>query len=287
MSSEDKYNNDWDIIVKPRSSVFNFNLKEIWEYKDLVMILVKRDLTSIYKQTVLGPVWMFLHPLFTTAIYTFTFSKSAKISTDGLPPILFYLMGQTFWNYFSDCLNKTSNTFIANAAIFGKVYFPRLVMPIAAIISNLFKLGLQLLLFLAFYIYYLTNSDAIEPQPIHLLILPVVVFFLGLFGLSLGIVFSSLTTKYRDLSFVLGFGVQFLMYVSCVVFPISIYPEKIKMVLMYNPILNCMEATKFALTGHGMFSWYYLLSGFVIILITFFLAVLVFNRTEKNFMDTV
>ncbi len=277
----------WDIIVKPKTSIFTFNIREVWEYRDLVMIMVKRDITSLYKQTVLGPLWMLLQPLFTTAIYTFTFSKSAKISTDGIPPILFYLMGQTFWNYFADCLNKTSNTFIANASIFGKVYFPRLVMPISIIISNLFKLILQIILFLCVYFYYVTTSENVTPQPIYMLIIPLIVIFLGILGLSIGIIFSSFTTKYRDLTFVLGFGVQFIMYISCVVFPITIYPDKVKHILMYNPILICLEAIKFALTGHGLFSWHYLFIGFGVILITFFISVIVFNKTEKTFMDTV
>ncbi len=277
---------DWDLIVKPKASLFSLNLAEVWAYKDLILMMVKRDFTAVYKQTVLGPLWMFVQPLFTTAIYTFTFSSSAKLSTDGIPPILFYIIGQTFWNYFSDCLNKTSNTFINNAAVFGKVYFPRLVMPFSVVISSLVKLGLQILLMLVFYFYFYFTTDQIHPQW-QLVLLPIYLIILGAFSLSIGILFSSFTTKYRDFTFLLAFAVQLLMFASCVVFPISMYSEKIQNVLMYNPIVSCMEAIKFSLTGHGYFSWAYLVFALLLTFITLTISVVIFNRTEKSFMDSV
>jgi lipopolysaccharide transport system permease protein len=284
--AEKKEMDEWDLIVKPKSSLFTLNLAEVWAYKDLIMLMVKRDFTAIYKQTILGPIWMFVQPLFTTAIYTFTFSSSAKLSTDQIPPILFYIIGQTFWNYFADCLNKTSNTFIANSTVFGKVYFPRLVMPFSTVLSSLIKLGLQILLMLVFYFYYFFNTDQIHPQW-HIVLLPLYLIILGLFSLSLGVLFSSFTTKYRDFTFLLAFAVQLLMFASCVVFPVSMYSQKIQQLLMYNPIVSCMEAIKYALTGHGYFSWYHLSFGALLTSVVLLVSIVIFNRTEKSFMDTV
>lgn len=276
----------WDLIVKPQTSLFQLNLKEVWRYRDLILLMVKRDITAVYKQTVLGPVWMFVQPIFTTLIYTFTFG-SANISTDGIPAILFYLMGQTLWTYFADCLNKTSNTFIANAGVFGKVYFPRLVMPISVIISNLIKLGIQLLLLIVVYVYYCISSDAISPQWEYVVLLPFFVVILGIFGLSLGILFSSFTTKYRDFVFLLGFAVQLLMFLSCVVFPATMFKGTTQFLILCNPVASTLEATKFILTGHGLFSVYHILIGLAITSVMFLLSILIFNRTEKSFMDTV
>jgi len=286
MSNSTQINQDWDIVVKPKSSFFQLNLKDVWAYKDLIALMTKRDITAVYKQTVLGPVWMIVQPLFTTAIYTFTFSATAKISTDNIPPVLFYLMGQTFWTYFADSLNKTSNTFITNAGVFGKVYFPRLVVPISIIFSNLVKLGIQTGLLLLVYFYFYFFEKSFSPN-IFVLLIPFLIAALGIFGLSLGIIFSSLTTKYRDFTFLLGFGVQLIMFFSCVVFPLSIYSERVKNILLFNPIVAIMEATRFALTGHGTLDAIKLLIAFFCIAITFLLGILMFNRTEKSFMDTV
>lgn len=277
---------DWDLIVKPQTSLFQLNLKEVWRYRDLILLMVKRDITAVYKQTVLGPVWMFVQPIFTTLIYTFTFG-SAKISTDGIPAILFYLMGQTFWTYFADCLNKTSNTFIANAGVFGKVYFPRLVMPLSVIISNLIKLGIQLLLLICVYVYYCIQADTIYPQWEYFILLPFFIFILGIFGLSLGILFSSFTTKYRDFVFLLGFAVQLLMFLSCVVFPATMFKGTTQSLILLNPVASSLEAMKFILTGHGLFSVSHILIGLAITTAMFLLSILIFNRTEKSFMDTV
>lgn len=278
---------DWDIVVKPSSSLFNFNFKELWAYKDLISLMVKRDITAVYKQTVLGPLWMVIQPIFTTAIYTFTFSYSAKMSTDNIPPVLFYLIGQTFWTYFADSLNKTSNTFISNAAVFGKVYFPRLVMPFSVIISNLVKLGIQLLLLIAIYIYYFINTDVIHLQFSALILLPFLIAFLGIFSLSLGIFFSSFTTKYRDFTFLLGFAVQLLMFASCVVFPVSMYGPKLQAIFMLNPIVSYMEGIKYILTGQGYFSLKYIALDSLFVFVIFFFSLLKFNKTERSFIDTV
>lgn len=277
--------NNWDIVVKPKSK-FSLNLSEVLKYKDLIILMAKRDITAIYKQTILGPIWMIVQPIFTTAIYTFTFSYTAKLSTDNIPPLLFFLMGLSFWGYFSDTLSKTSNTFVNNASVFGKVYFPRIVVPLSILISNLVKLVIQLLLVTIVYFYYFFTSDSIKPNN-YILILPLLIFMLGLFGLSLGIIFSSVSTKYRDFTFLLTFAIQLLMFASCVTFPLSIYPSKYQSILLLNPLVSVMEAIKFSLTGNGFFNALELLKSSLIILSSAFIGLLIFNKTEKTFMDTV
>lgn len=278
---------DWDIIVKPQNSLFSINLREVWAYKDLILLLVKRDITSIYKQTILGPLWMFIHPIFTTIVLTFSFGY-ANLPTDGIPALLFYLIGQTFWNYFSECLNKTSVTFIANASVFGKVYFPRLVMPFSVIISNLIKLGIQLFLLFIVFCYFYFSTSTMQIQWAYLFLIPFFIVLLGIFSLSLGILFSSLTTKYRDFTFLLGFAMQSLMYFSCVVFPASMFKGGITYnIIMCNPVASSLEAIKFILTGHGIFSLQYILGGIILTIVLFLFSLIVFNKTEKSFMDTV
>ncbi len=276
----------WDIIVKPKTKFFDLNLKEVWKYKDLIVLLVKRDLTAVYKQTILGPMWMFVQPLFSTIIYTITFGQ-ANLTTDGIPALLFYLTGLTFWGYFSDCLNKTSNTFIANASIFGKVYFPRLVIPISIIFSNLIKLGIQIILLTICYVYFYVTKDGIHFKLSLILLIPYFIMLLGVFGLSLGILFSSVTTKYRDFSFLLTFAVQLLMFLSCVVFPLNMFSGFLKSIIMFNPVANCLEGIKYILTGHGFFSIYSIIIPTIITLVLFIFSILLFNKTEKSFMDTV
>lgn len=288
MKNKEVQNNaNWDLIIKPKTTFFKLNISEVWNYKDLILLLVKRDITAQYKQSILGPIWMFMQPLLTTVIYTFTFSVSAKLSTDEIPPVLFYIIGQTLWLYFSECFNKTSNTFISNASIFGKVYFPRLVMPLSVIISNLLRFCIQLILLLCFYLYYFLQTTQVMPQYVLMLLLPLIIIILGLFSLSLGILFTSITTKYRDFNFLLVFGVQLLMFASCVTFPLSMYPEKAQTILVYNPIVICMESFKYILTGHGFFSLLHIVISTIITLILLLISVLVFNRTEKSFMDSV
>ncbi len=277
---------EWDIIVSPQSSIFHLNLKEVWAYRDLIILLVKRDLTTLYKQTILGPLWMFIQPIFTTLIYTFTFGQ-AKLSTDGIPPILFYLIGQTFWGYFSECLTKTSTTFISNASVFGKVYFPRLVVPVSIVISNLIKLGIQLSLLLIIYLYYSTTAHALSPQWKLFILLPLFIAMIGVFSLSLGILFSSVTTKYRDFNFLITFAIQLVMFISCVVLPASMFNGKTQFLMLCNPVAGCMEAIKHILTGSGVFSSTFILINTIVTLFLLAVSVILFNRTEKSFMDTV
>jgi lipopolysaccharide transport system permease protein len=277
---------NWDLIVKPTNKWFSLNFKELWAYKDLIVLLVKRDLTAVYKQTILGPLWMFIQPAFTTAIYTFTFSITANLSTDGIPPVLFYLIGQTFWSYFSDCLLKTSGTFITNASVFGKVYFPRLVMPLSVVMSNLVKLGVQMLLMIVVFVYYYFTTNQIKIQ-VTILLLPVFVMLMGLFGLGIGIIFSSFTTKYRDLNFLIGFAIQLLMFASCIVFPVSMYSQKVQAFLMLSPIVTIIEAIRFCLTGHGNLSVMHLLIATGVIMLTLLIGAVIFTKTERTFMDTV
>jgi lipopolysaccharide transport system permease protein len=278
--------NTWDIVVRPKSNLYNLNLKELLRYKDLILLLVKRDLVAVYKQTILGPIWMLMQPVFTTMVYLFTFSATAKISTDGIPPILFYLTGQVFWNYFSDCFVKTSNTFIANASVFGKVYFPRLAVPVSIVISNLLKLGIQVCLLVVVFIYY-SNIGEVALNISYLYLIPFLIILLGLIGLSFGILFSSITTKYRDFTFIVGFGVQLAMFASCVVIPLSFYNQSTQQLFLFNPLCSIFEAIKFCLTGHGYFNWLQLLYSLLFGVISFLFAIIIFNRTEKSFMDTV
>lgn len=277
---------DWDIIVKPKSAAFGLNLKEVWAYRDLILLLVKRDLTALYKQTILGPVWMFVQPVFATLIYTFTFGK-ANISTDGIPALLFYLMGQTFWTYFSECLTKTSSTFITNASVFGKVYFPRLVVPISVVLSNLARLAIQIALLVLVYVYFYTTTQSITPVWYLFALLPFYILLLGAFSLSLGLLFSSLTTKYRDFNFLINFAVQLVMFISCVVFPASMFSNKLQFFILCNPVAVAMESIKYITTGHGVFSLFYTSINTLVTLVLLIIAIIMFNRTEKLFMDTV
>jgi lipopolysaccharide transport system permease protein len=222
----------WTEIISPKRSLLDINLKELWRYRDLIMLFVRRDFVSQYKQTILGPIWLFIQPLFTTLTFFFVFNQIAKIPTDNIDPILFYLSGITLWNYFSDCFNKTSNTFVANAGIFGKVYFPRLATPISIVISNLIKLGIQVLLFLAIMVYQIFTKDIQVNVNMHILILPYLILLMAVMGLGLGIIFSALTTKYRDLSFLLTFGIQLR---NAHHLPLELHRRKITYDYQYEP----------------------------------------------------
>ncbi|MBI2722914.1 MAG: ABC transporter permease [Bacteroidetes bacterium] len=277
----------WDLIIKPQSSWLSVDLVSIWKYRDLLMLLVKRDFVSVYKQTLLGPFWFIIQPVITTVIFTVIFGNLASISTDGIPPTLFYISGITLWAYFADCLTKTSNTFIANAAVFGKVYFPRLIVPLSVLISNLWKLGIQLVLFIAIWVYYLNISKAVSPNWTLLWLFPFLIIIMAGLGLGFGILISSLTTKYRDLTFLVGFGVQLLMYASPIVYPISALSPKMKFWLMLNPISSIIETFKYVFLGSGYFSGGALIYSFIFMLIILSTSVLIFNRVEKTFMDSV
>lgn len=276
----------WDYEIKPKSSLFELNLRDVWHHRDLILMFVKRDFTSVYKQTVLGPLWFFIQPLLTTITFTIVFGRIAKIPTDGIPPTLFYLAGITIWNYFSDCLQGTSDTFIKNASIFGKVYFPRLTTPISIVISNLFKFGVQLMLFLSFYLYYSIKGAPIHPN-ITLGLLPLLIVDMALIGLGAGMIISALTTKYRDLRFLVTFGVQLMMYATTVIYPLSAISLKYRWLVELNPMTSIIETFKYGFLGAGTFSLQSLIISCIVSTVIFLLGVLTFNKVEKTFMDSV
>lgn len=277
----------WDIVIKPKSKWYHIDLAAIWRYRDLLFLLVRRDFIAVYKQTILGPIWFFLQPLFTTIIFSVVFGRLAGISTDGVPPVLFYLAGITLWTYFSDCLTKTSNTFVANASVFGKVYFPRLIVPISVLLSNLIKLAIQLFLFLLVWVYFFVQTDQLLPHLEMLWLLPVLILIMAGLGLGFGVLISSLTTKYRDLTFLVSFGVQLLMYASPVVYPVSMIPPHFKRWIMLNPVSSIIETFKYIFIGQGYFSWLAIGYSLVFMLLLLIVSVITFNKVERNFMDTV
>ncbi|MCR4659100.1 MAG: ABC transporter permease [Bacteroidales bacterium] len=282
-------NSNWTTVIKPKESLLSVDLGELWRYRDLCMMFVRRNITTQYKQTVLGPLWYLVQPAMTVIMYMFVFGGIAKISTDGLPQPLFYLAGVCMWQYFSDCLGKTSNTFVDNAGIFGKVYFPRLVVPVANIISNLVRFGIQLGLFLIVYAVY---QLFIIPGQIHTnwyaLLLPLLVVMMAGLALGFGILFSSLTTKYRDLQLLLSFFVSLWMYATPVIYPLStISNAKIRMVMGLNPLTGIIEAFKYGMLGSGTFSWGMLGYSFAFMVVLLAIGIVVFNRVQRTFMDTV
>jgi len=276
----------WDIIITPENSLFRLNLAEVWRYKDLLLLFVRRDFVAMYKQTILGPLWYLIQPLFTTLIFTVVFGNLAGISTDGIPPMLFYLAGITNWNYFAECLNRTSTTFKDNQQIFGKVYFPRLVVPLSITVSNLIKYGIQFVLFLRIYAYFFLSGSDIQPNS-TIFLFPLLVLLLAGLGLGFGLIVTSLTTKYRDLVFLIQFGVQLFMYATPVIYPLSEVPEKYKLLSVLNPMTSIIETFKYGFLGQGTFEWSYLGYSVVFTVAVLLLGTAIFNRTEKNFMDTV
>lgn len=279
----------WLYTISSKRKLIDFNFKEIWRYRDLLMLFVKRDVVTVYKQTILGPLWYLIQPLFTALTFTLIFNKVANIETGTVPPFLFNLAGISVWNYFNTCLTATSDTFKTNAAIFGKVYFPRIIVPLSIIISNLMKFGIQLLIFIAFYIYYYINGAAIHVDG-SIVFFPVLVLLMGLIGLGLGMIISSMVTKYRDLKFLVGFGVQLLMYVSAVMYPLALMREKLPKIawlVEYNPLAYMIETARFMLLGTGTFSWFGILYTVGVTMLVLLLGIIIFNRTEKTFIDTV
>jgi lipopolysaccharide transport system permease protein len=277
----------WDLIIRPKSKLLDVNLKEVWQYRDLMWMFIKRDFAAQYKQTILGPLWHFIQPLFTTLIFVVVFSQIAAISTDGLPPLLFYLSGITIWNYFSSCLIATSGTFVSNAYIFGKVYFPRLVMPISVVLSNMVKFGIQLLLLLGVMVWYAIDGVSFQLST-NLLYIPLLLLMMAGMGLGLGIIISSLTTKYRDFTVLVTFGIQLLMYATPVVYPMSVVENmQLKFWLSLNPLVPIVEAFRYALLGVGSFESLQLLYSAVFICIVLVVGLLMFGKVEKTFMDTV
>ena len=279
----------WLYEISAKHKLIDLNFKEIWRYRDLLVLFVKRDITTVYKQTVLGPLWFFIQPLFTSVIFTLVFNNIANISTGGVPPFLFNLTGITAWNYFKVCLTGTSNTFRGNAGIFGKVYFPRVIMPMSVVISNLVKFGIQLLILLFFYGYYLYQGNNISPNS-NLLLFPVYVLMMAFLGLGAGMVISAFTTKYRDLTMLVTFAVSLLMYVSAVPFPMSEIKEKqpqYAWLLEYNPVAQIIEGFRYMILDTGVFTWWGFLYTLIFTTILFLVGLIVFNRTEKTFIDTV
>jgi lipopolysaccharide transport system permease protein len=277
---------NWDIIIEPKKNLLDLRLKQILEYWDLLILLVKKDIVIVYKQTILGPLWFFVQPIMTTLIYTFVFGNIAKISTDGIPTPLFYMTGIIIWNYFSECFLKTSDTFSANAGVFGKVYYPRLINPLSVVLSNGIKFLIQFILFLFLFFYYYFNSNIIHPQ-FELILFPVFLIIMAFLGLGMGLIFSALTTKYKDLKFLLQFGVQLLMYASPIIYPLSTITGSLKFIVQLNPITHVIEGCKFAFLGQGSFSLIGLLYSIIFTMILLFIGMIIFNKTERTFMDTV
>jgi lipopolysaccharide transport system permease protein len=285
--NHDRAVKEWDLIIEPHTSIFHVSYKDLWRYRDLLFLLVKRDFVSFYKQTILGPLWFFLQPLFTTLIYVIIFARLAQISTDGLPAPLFYMVGIIAWNYFAECLNKTSTVFRDNAGMFGKVYFPRLIMPVSVVLSNLVKFGVQLILLLFVFLYYMVFNDYKPDTNIYTLFFPVAVLMMAGLGLACGLIISALTTKYRDLSFLVTFGVQLLMYATPVIYPLSVVSDKYKWLLSINPMTGIFESIRYGLLGRGTFDWWVIGYSAAVTVILLIIGVLVFNKVEKNFVDTV
>lgn len=281
---------EWLYTISAKRKLIDFNFKEIWRYRDLLFLFVKRDIVTLYKQTILGPLWYLIQPLFTSVIFTLIFNNLGQIKTGSVPPFLFNLAGITAWNYFRDCLNNTSSTFTKNQNIFGKVYFPRVILPMSITISNLLKFGIQLLIFIGFFIYYYATGYKLSINS-NIVLFPVYVVIMAMLGLGLGMIFSSLTTKYRDLTVLLTFAVQLLMYVSAVPYPMSEakskFPPLVANIVEYNPLTQIMEGFRYMLLDIGEFNLVRFLYTLGISLFIFLIGLVIFNRTEKSFIDTV
>lgn len=278
---------NWSLVIRPHNRLLDLHLEDVWRYRDLLWMFVRRDFVAVYKQTILGPLWFFIQPLLTTLIFTVIFSGVAQMSTDGFPPMLFYLAGMTPWNYFSTCLTKTSNTFVANAGIFGKVYFPRLIVPLSIVVSTIIQFGIQFLLFIAVLAYFMVTDASVSPQWGWIIILtPALVLLMATLGLGAGIVVSSLTTKYRDFTFLIGFGIQLMMYATPVIFPMSVVPDRYRWLIQLNPMTAPIEAFRAIFLG-GPIPWTALGFSTALTAALLFVGMIIFNKVEKSFMDTV
>jgi lipopolysaccharide transport system permease protein len=285
MSQKNTTAEQWDSVIESRHSLFDINLKELWHYRDLLVLFVRRDFVTVYKQTILGPLWFFIQPLLTTITFTIIFGNVAQLSTDGAPKVVFYMAGITLWGYFSTCLTTVSGVFNANAGIFGKVYFPRLIMPLTIVISNLMKFGVQFLLFVCF-VGYFTLQNQIHPNS-WILLTPLIIVLMALISMGIGLILSSMTTKYKDLNQLIGFGVQLFMYATPVIYPSSSVPSTYQWVVELNPLVGLFDYMRFAYLGVGTFSISDLIYPSVFSIVILALGVLVFNKTQKTFMDTV
>ncbi len=282
-------NENWLYTISPKNQFFSINFKEVWQYRDLLLLFVKRDVITAHKQTVLGPLWYLIQPLFTSITFTIIFNNLAGIDTGAIPPFLFNLTGITMWNYFTSCLTGTSNTFAYNAGIFGKVYFPRIISPLSKIISNLVKFGIQLVILTVFYLYFYLNGAAISLNG-WIFLFPFIIIIMGVLGLGLGMIISSMVTKYRDLNYLVGFGVQLLMYISAVVYPMALVQQKMPdfvWLVKYNPLAYIIEISRNMILGIDELPIWGLVYALIFTVVSFFIGILLFNKTEKNFIDTI
>jgi lipopolysaccharide transport system permease protein len=277
---------NWDLVIEPRRGWFDLHLRDLYRYRDLVLLFVRRDFVAVYKQTILGPLWYLIQPLLTTITFTVIFGNIAQLPTDGLPQFLFYMSGTVIWTYFADCLTKTSNTFVNNAQLFGKVYFPRLAVPVSILLSNLITFAIQFTFFLAFMGFFALTGANLRPNW-WILISPVLIFMMAGLGLGFGIIISSLTTKYRDLRFLVQFGVQLLMYATPVIYPVSSIPARFQPLIQANPMTPIVEAFRYAFLGAGSFNPMNLLYSFGFMVVVVIIGTVIFNRVEATFMDTV
>jgi len=280
---------DWTLIIEPNGKLLSLNLNEIWRYKDLLEMYIKRDIVTFYKQTILGPLWFFIQPIFTTIVFMFVFGGLAKIPTDGIPQALFYLSGITLWNYFSESLTKTSDTFLTNQAIFGKVYFPRLIAPLSITITGLIKMFIQFGLFAVLYIYFVAKGVPVRPN-LYALLFPVLILILAGLSLGFGIIISSMTTKYRDLKFLITFAVQLWMYATPVIYPLSVMEgsyKKYMWLIQANPVTSVMETFKFGFLGQGTFTWLSLGYSALFSVLILLIGIIIFNKVERSFMDVI
>ena len=277
----------WTEVIEPRRSLLDLRLDQVWKYRDLLYMFVKRDFISVYKQTILGPLWFLIQPLITTLTFTVIFGKLANIGTDGIPHVLFYMSGITCWLYFSDSLNKTATTFRDNQGVFGKVYFPRLITPLSIVLSGLIKFAIQLFMFLCIYFYFLMFTETPISPNLYILLVPLLVVMMAGLGLGFGMIITSLTTKYRDLVFLLTFGVQLMMYATPIIYPLSTLPEDKQFWLVLNPMTSIIETFKYAFLGKATFDWIYLGYSLSFMCIVLLIGIVMFNRTEKSFMDTI
>ena len=285
MNQKNTTEEQWDSVIESRHSLFDINLKELWHYRDLLVLFVRRDFVTVYKQTILGPLWFFIQPILTTITFTIIFGNVAQLSTDGAPKLVFYMAGITLWNYFSTCLTSVSGVFNVNASIFGKVYFPRLIMPLTIVISNLMKFAVQFLLFICFVVYF-TLHNQIQPNS-WILLTPFIIILMALISMGIGLILSSMTTKYKDLNQLIGFGVQLFMYATPVIYPSSTVPLDYQWVVELNPLVGLFDYMRFAYLGVGEFTILDLVYPSIFSIVILAIGVLVFNKTQKTFMDTV
>ena len=278
---------NWSMVIQPQRSLLDLRLGELWRYRDLVMLFVRRDFVSVYKQTILGPMWYLIQPLLTTITFTVIFGNIASLPTDGLPQFLFYMSGTVVWSYFASCLTKTSETFVQNANLFGKVYFPRLAVPVSILISNLITFLIQFGMFLVFVLFFILRGTSIQPNWLWVALSPILMLMMAGLGLGFGIIISSLTTKYRDLRFLVQFGVQLLMYATPVIYPASTIPARFQWVIQANPMTSVIEAFRYAFLGAGTVDLNHLLYSFGFMLVVVIIGSIIFNRVEQTFMDTV